>query len=134
MARNHPGIGPYSALLRRGIGGGSVDGRTTIGRYLRDLGNQLAKHAGGPDATLNSLPVTTRLLIERIVKTTLQLNALDEKLASGEGWTDHDSRTHGGLINRQRLLLRDIGMKPSPGKPFSPVEYLARRAAEMGQS
>jgi hypothetical protein len=101
---------------------------------MRDLEMQLVRHAGGPDATLISIPITVRLLIERLVRTTLQLNALDDKLAAGAGWTEHDCRTHGGLINRQRLLLRDLGMKPAAARPPTLQEHLARRAAERGET
>jgi hypothetical protein len=133
--RNHPGIGPYSARLRRGIGAGSMDGRSALGRYLRDMQNQLVKHAGGPDATLGSLPITTQLLIERIVKATWQINLLDDKLAAGEGWTEHDSRTHGGLINRHRLLLREFGIKPAAARRLTPIErHQALLAAQTGES
>jgi hypothetical protein len=93
---------------------------------MSDLELQLVRHAGGPDATLTSIPITMRLLIERLVRSTLQLNALDDKLAAGTGWTDHDCRTHGGLINRQRLLLRELGMKPAAGRAPTPQEILAR--------
>jgi hypothetical protein len=93
-------------MLRRGVLGTiAVDGRSTAGRYLRDLEAQLIAHCGG------SPTITQRLLIERVIRTTVQLNALDEKLSASNAWTDHDNRTHGGLINRQRLLLRELGLK-----------------------
>jgi hypothetical protein len=94
-------LGPYSRVLRRGvIGTSAIDGRSREGRYLRDLEAQLIAHSGGAPS------ITQRLLIERVTRTTVQLNKLDKKLLAGDSWTDHDSRTHGGLINRQRLLLR----------------------------
>jgi hypothetical protein len=117
-------IGPYSRTLRRGvIGTSAIDGRSTAGRYWRDLEAQLIVHCGGAPT------ITQRLLIERLIRTTVQLNALDEKLLAGDGWTDHDSRTHGGLINRQRLLLRELGLAraPAPAGP-SLAEYLAAKA------
>jgi hypothetical protein len=105
-------FGPYSRTLRRGvIGSWAIDGRSTEGRYLRDLEAQLITHCGG------SPSVTQKLLIERLIRTTVQLNALDEKLAAAANWTDHDSRTHGGLINRQRLLLRELGLTPAAANP-----------------
>jgi hypothetical protein len=107
VATNHRHLGPYSRTLRRGAIGASIDGRSTIGRYVRDLEAQLVKHCGGAPS------IVQRLLIDRIIKTTVQLEALDRKLMQGDGWTDHDSRTHGGLINRQRLLLREIGFEPT---------------------
>lgn len=97
---------PYSRTLRRGVIGKDIDGRSEVGRYARDLETQLTEHCGGNPT------ITQKLLIECLIKTSLQLRALDEKLA-GDNWTEHDSRTHGGLINRQRLLLREIGIKPA---------------------
>lgn len=123
MARNHRELGPYSKKLRRGAIGDSLDGRSALGRFVRDLERQLIEHLGGAPS------ITQQLLIERLIKTTVQLNALDEKLSSGE-WTDHDSRTHGGLINRQRLLLRELGLKGAAEKPPSLADYLAAKAAK----
>jgi hypothetical protein len=116
-------LGPYSRALRRGIGAATaIDGRSAEGRYLRDLEQQLIAHCGG------SPTITQRLLIERLIRTTVQLQALDTKLAAGDSWTDHDSRTHGGLINRQRLLLRELGLKGAAERAPSLAEYLARKA------
>jgi hypothetical protein len=99
-------IGPYSRELRRGAIGASLDGRSTDGRFIRDLEAQLTAHVGG------SPNIAQRLLIERIVRTAVQLRLLDGKLEAGT-WTDLDCRTHGGLVNRQRLLLREIGLEPA---------------------
>lgn len=123
MARNHQMVGPYSKRLRRGSIGCSVDGRSAEGRYIRDLEAQLTAHIGGaPNIAL-------KLLIDRIVKTSMQIDALDAKLASGN-WTDTDARTHGGLVNRQRLLLRELGFKGVAEKPPTLAEHFARKAAE----
>ena len=76
-------LGPYSRTLRRGTIGASIDGRSTIGRYIRDLERQLVRHVGGPSATLASLTIAQQLLIERLVKTTVQINLLDDRFAAG---------------------------------------------------
>jgi hypothetical protein len=124
MAANHRKLGPYSRSLRRGvIGTTAIDGRSATGRYVRDLEQHLITHVGG------SPTITQRLLIERLICTTVQLHALDAKLAAGDGWTDHDGRTHGGLINRQRLLLRELGLKAAAERPPSLADYLAAKSA-----
>jgi len=110
-AKNHRQIGPYSRVLNRGAIGDYIDGRSTIGRLCRDLEKQLISNCGG------SPSVTQKLLIDRLIRTTAQLDQLDRKILSGEPWTDHDARTHGGLINRQRLILREIGFKAAAPKP-----------------
>jgi hypothetical protein len=59
----------------------------------------------------------------------LRLEAFDTKLASGV-WTDHDSRTYGGLSNNLRLTLRELNVKGKPAvAPPSLVDYLAVKAA-----
>ncbi len=47
------------------------------------------------------------MLIRRAARAMLRLELLDEKAAKGN-WTDHDSRTFGGLNNAVRLLMREI--------------------------
>jgi hypothetical protein len=123
MARNHRQLGPYSRSLRRGVIGQTLDGRSEAGRFARDLERQLIEHVGGNPS------ITQKLLIERAIKTTLQLRALDVKLDSGS-WTDCDSRTHGALVNRERLLLRELGLQPAAAKPPSLAEITARIVAE----
>ncbi|HTV44845.1 MAG TPA: hypothetical protein VMF05_05980 [Stellaceae bacterium] len=101
---NHRKVGPYSRMLRRGAIGASIDGRSTLGRFIRDLEQQLISHVGGAPS------ITQRLLIDRTIKVTVQLDALDRKLMAADGWNEHDGRTHNALINRQRLLLRELGI------------------------
>lgn len=133
MAANSPLPGPYSARLQRGAPG-HLDKRSTLGRYAAALELKLVRHVTGqPNAALDDVPITTQLLIARVVRTTMQLDALDEKLSSGN-WTDHDCRTHGGLINRQRLLLRELGMSPAPRPQPTLAEHIARRVAERARA
>src|SRR5687767_5090242 len=110
MARNSNKVGPYSKLLRRGAIGKLADGRSALGRLIRHLEAELVAHVGG------SPTITQRLLIERLIKTRIQLDLLDEKLARGE-WTGNDSRTYGGLLNAMRLTARELGLKPAADKP-----------------
>jgi hypothetical protein len=126
MARNQYQLGPYSRSLRRGVIGKSLDGRSEAGRYARDLEAQLTEHVGGKPT------ITQRLLIDRTVRTALQLRALDDKFDAAGGWTDMDARTHHGLINRQRLLLRELGLKAATPERAVPSlgELFAGRAGE----
>jgi hypothetical protein len=127
--KNSRPIGPYSRMLHRGIIGRSIDGRTAIGRLCRELQKRLITHVGGVDATLDSIPITARVLIDRAVRITIQLHQLDEKLASGN-WTDHDARTQGGLNNALRLILtKDLGLKPAEAKPPRLADLLKQMEA-----
>jgi hypothetical protein len=71
-----------------------------------------------------------KLLIDQAVKIRMQLDALGEKLSSGN-WTDHDRRTFGGLLNCFRLTLRDIGLKTTPvnGRRATLTDYWAEKIA-----
>jgi hypothetical protein len=100
-SRRQPRLGPYSRKLHRGAISELYDGRSAEGRFIRDLEAQLVAHVGGNPS------ITQRLLIDRLIKIRLQLDLLDAKLAKGAegGWTPHDSRTHGGLLNAFRLCF-----------------------------
>jgi hypothetical protein len=103
-------LGPYSKVLRRGAIRDNVDGRSTEGRFIRDMEAQLIAHVGGNPSFVQ------RLLFDRLIRVRLQLDALERKM--GDGWTDKDSRTYGALLNQFRLTAREIGIKataPDPG-------------------
>lgn len=106
----HP-IGPYSRQLRSR----KVDGRTAIGRHIREFENQLIAHTGGAP----SFPI--RALIDQAVGIELQIVLLEERGIT----TDHDRRTYGALLGAKRLTLREIGLKPVA----PPVPTLAEIAA-----
>lgn len=120
-------VGPYSRVLRRGAIGVSIDGRSQTGRLVRDMERQLVEHVGG------SPSITERLLIDRMVKIRLQLDALDAKLSAGE-WTPHDSRTYGGLLNAFRLTARELGMKSQAEAPVDPMTRLRRHLARRAEA
>ena len=118
---------PYARVLGRSALGSldRLDGRTHHGRQARDLTAELVEYIGG------AMTVTQRLLVERIVKMSLQLDLLDEKLKTGS-WTAHDQRTYSGLSNAYRLALRELDrMKPNETKTPSLKEVieLHRRSA-----
>jgi hypothetical protein len=69
-------------------------------------------------------------MIDRIIRTKLQLDALDEKLAAGS-FTPHDQRTYGALFNAHRLGLRELGKPAAPRQPTL-AEHLA--AIEAGHA
>jgi hypothetical protein len=120
MAKTRKIFGPYSAVLRRGVIGETIDGRSTVGRLARDLEAQLVRHVGGQPS------ITQRLLIERIVKIKLQLDAFDTKLASGE-WTPHDQRTFNALLNANRLACRELGLHAAAPPQRTLADYPRER-------
>jgi hypothetical protein len=93
-----------SRVLRRGVLGDKIDGRSREGRFLTQIERELTRQCGGAPT------FTQRLLIRRLSRGMLRLEPLDEKMTSGE-WTDHDARTFGGLTNAVRLLSRELGLK-----------------------
>jgi len=123
LSRSQGAIGPYSRALARGSLGVGVDGRSAEGRFARHLEHELTLHVGGEPS------IAQKLLIDQAIKIKMQLDALNEKLSSGN-WTDHDRRTFGGLLNCFRLTLREIGLKPpKAARPESLVDYWAGKAA-----
>jgi hypothetical protein len=116
-------LGPYSKRLRRGAIGDSVDGRSALGRFIRDLEAQLIAHCGG------SPTVPQRMLIDRMIRLRVQLDLLDAKVGSPD-WTPHDSRTYSGMLNAYRLCARDLG-PPASARPPTPAEALAAVHAAM---
>jgi hypothetical protein len=117
-------FGPYSRKLRRGSIRDSIDGRSNVGRFIRDLESQLVAHVGGHPT------ITQHLMIDRLIRCTLQLDQLDDKLL-GKNWTDLDVRTYGGLINRQRLLARELGLQPHQAPPPTLADVQARWATKV---
>ncbi len=73
-----------------------------------------------------------KMLIRRSARALLRLELLDEKMSSGN-WTDHDSRTFGGLNNALRLALRELGVAAkSGGKPVVSLADIVARHAKPG--
>lgn len=113
-------LGPYSKVLRRGAIGKSVDGRSTEGRYMRDIERQLTEHIGRPPSA------PERLLIARVARTSLRILLLEEKLDAGN-WTDLDNRTLSGLQNAFTGMLRALGLEaPPPEKSVTELLAAAR--------
>jgi hypothetical protein len=104
---------PYSKRFRRGALAG-VDGRGATARYARTLEVELCMHLGVNEPTELSVP--RRLLLQRVVKTVIQVEAFDRKL-EGEDWTDLDVRTHAGLGHRLESMLKTLGLDPVAAKP-----------------
>jgi hypothetical protein len=117
-------LAPHSRAFHRGAIGDSIDGRSALGRLVRHLEAELTAHVGGAPN------ITQKLLIERIIKLRLRLDAFEAKLAEGTGWTAHDDRTYGGCQNAYRLALRELG--PPAASPADQTEQaeLLRRVVE----
>jgi hypothetical protein len=79
-----------------------IDGRTTGGRYLREIRCGLTAHVGG------SPSVPQRLLIERVAVDLLRLRLLDAEMVAGN-FSEHDGRIAHALRNSVRLALRELG-------------------------
>jgi hypothetical protein len=124
--------GPYSTRLARGPVA-TVDGRSAEGRYIRALEAELIATLPGP------ISVTDRLLIDRLIRLRLQLDALENKIEearAGRGkWTDHDIRVYSAVGNQYRLTLRELRTLPTNNQPKkrgrpSAARLLVQAAAE----
>jgi hypothetical protein len=98
-----------SRVLRRGVLGDKVDGRSREGRFLTKCERELVAQVGGQPS------FTQKLLIRRLSRAMLRLELLDEKAQLSE-LTDHDGRVFGGLNNVVRLISRELGLKAAPAE------------------
>src|SRR5262245_21149595 len=98
---NRRKVGPYS----RAHALASVDCRSQIGRYIRDLAAELAAHVGG-DPT----PAQRVLIKEAAIKST-RLGMLVDKIFSGAA-LDHDlaTRVYLAWANALRRDLEALGL------------------------
>ena len=126
-AKGHHPIGPWSRRLHRGPIA-DIDGRSETGRYARHLSADLTAHVGGNPSVLE------KLLIDRIVRTSIILSLLDKKFSDG-GWTDIDARTYSALVTKQKTIAAQLGMRaaappPAPAPPMPTLEELLAAARE----
>jgi len=97
-----------SRVLRRGVLGDRVDGRSREGRFLSQIERELVAQVGKPS-------FTQKLLIRHLSRAMLRLELLDEKSTAGT-LTDHDGRSFSALSNQVRLLARELGVKAAPAE------------------
>jgi len=122
-ARKLPRLGPESRVLRRGVLGDALDGRSKEGRYLTRVERELSEQVGG------SPSFAQRMLITRAARAMLRLETLDTKMAAGE-LSAHDARTFSALSNSVRLCLRELGVKAAPSsKPPDLSDIVSRHKA-----
>jgi hypothetical protein len=120
MARSRCTITRYSRQFDRGAIGALADGRSATGKFIRRLEAELIDHLGHEPS------VVERLLLERVVRVRLQLEAFDLRIAAGETLTPHDGRVYGALLNSLRLTCRDLGLRPTPTRPPTLADIIAR--------
>jgi hypothetical protein len=83
-----------SRVLRRGVLGDRVDGRSREGRFLTQIERELVAQIGG------SPSFTQKLLIRRLARGMLRLELLDEKQTAGKALSAHDGRSFSALSIR----------------------------------
>jgi hypothetical protein len=99
-----------SRVLRRGVLGDRVDGRSREGRFLTQIERELVAQIGG------SPSFTQKLLIRRLARGMLRLELLDEKQTAGKALSAHDGRSFSALSNQVRLIARELGLKAAPAE------------------
>jgi hypothetical protein len=101
-----------------------VDGRSALGKLMRQVRSDLVRHVGGrPSAT-------QRMLIERAATLTGYLARLDGEALSPAGMSDHRRREYLAADGALRRLLREIGTKGVTEQPPSLQAYLAAHAMD----
>lgn len=99
-----------------------LDLRTREGRYLKQFRTELLQHLGGTASP------TQRELVARASWLSLRCCQLDAKIAAGEDFTLHDSRTYLAWSNSLARALRQLGLKPAEAPAPTLADHLARRA------
>jgi hypothetical protein len=98
-----------SRVLRRGVLGDKVDGRSREGRFLTKIERELIAQIGGQPS------FTQKMLIRRLARAMLRLELIEEKMTEGV-LSAHDGRTFSALSNQVRLLSRELGLKAAPAE------------------
>jgi hypothetical protein len=112
-------------MLRRGVIGGGIDGRSRAARYLKAVEADLVEHVGGKPT------MTQRIAIHRIARLMLRLELIDEGLTKAGGLTAHDGRLYNALQNSLRIALRELGQTNKRADKTTPSlkAYVAGREA-----
>jgi len=93
-------------MLRRGVLGDRVDGRSREGRFLSQIERELTRQVGKPS-------FAQVLLIRRLARAALRLELIDERSLTGT-LSDHDARSFSALSNVVRLTARELGLRAAP--------------------
>ena len=107
-ARTLPRLGPESRVLRRGVLGDRLDGRSREGRFLLQCERELLAQIGGKAKA----SFTQQMLIRRMSRALLRLELIDEQVMATGEISPHTARTFSALSNTVRLTARELGMKP----------------------
>jgi hypothetical protein len=96
-----------------------VDGRSTLGKLMRQVRADLIRHVGGKPSA------TQKMLIERAVTLTGYLARLDAEALSPAGLSDHRRREYLAADGSLRRTLREIGLEGAERKPsLTPLEEM----------
>jgi hypothetical protein len=99
-----------------------VDGRSRLGRVMRQVRADLLQHFGGQPSA------TQRILIERAVTKAGYLARLDSEALSPDGMSDHRRREYQAADNSYRLILRELGLKSVPVRRASSLAEIQATA------
>ena len=112
-------LGPHCRALRRGVIGDAIDGRSREGKFLRRIEAELMAQIGASPSFAQSL------LIRRAARAMLQLELLDQKMASGN-WTAFDGRVQSGLNNAVRTRPEGTGAEGGSAASSDPQRISER--------
>ncbi len=122
--RVRPRIGPYSQAGAVAL----LDGRSREAQWMKARRAELIEHVGGqPNAA-------QRMLIERAVRLSLQLELMDERLTHGEPFKPRDHNHYLAWSNSLTRTLRALGLKGAPEQPKTLADIMAEIDAEKGDA
>ena len=112
-----------SRIIRRGVLGDRVDGRSREGRFLSQIERELTRQVGQPS-------FAQTLLIRRLARAALRLELIDERSLAGP-LGDHDARSFSALSNQVRLLARELGLKAVPSEKLPDLHDIVAEHGTM---
>ena len=101
----HAATAPRIHRVSRTVTLAKVDGRSTLGKLMRQVRADLIRHVGGRASA------TQRMMIERAVTLTGYLARLDAEALSPAGLSDHRRREYLAADGSLRRTLREIGLE-----------------------
>ena len=119
MPKTKDDIGPYSAIERLL----NVDGRTRIGKLLRDVRAALFEHVGG-----SPNPAQQLIIHQATIKTT-RLVLLERRVLSDHSMEEGDKHQWLAWSNSLRRDLESLGIAGKRSGPPDLQTYIAERSA-----
>jgi hypothetical protein len=100
-------------------GASRLDGRTRIGKLVRDVRATLVAAVGG---TPNAL---SRITIDRVAMLMAHIQRMDDAAGTAGGMPEHERKVYLDFVRQVRRHVRDLDLRDAEGKPQTINDLLA---------